>query len=91
MTTSPQPSRPLSDLLLGALLACAVFAAYIPAINGGLIWDSKISSAGLLSKPSRGGRLVQARAAESFQVMLPVRIELDGQFAGDPPERNVGL
>jgi len=36
-------------------------------------------------------RLVQARAAQSFQIMRPVGVPLDRQLVRDPVERNIGL
>ena len=35
--------------------------------------------------------LVQARAAEGFQVVVVVGVQLPRQLAGDPGERDVGL
>src|SRR6195256_5366008 len=35
--------------------------------------------------------LVQARAAEGFQIVLPVGVPLDRHLACDPGERNIGL
>ena len=33
----------------------------------------------------------QTGATEAFQIMLPISILLDGHFACDPSERNIGL
>ena len=47
-TSPPSPNPPVApassatmrrDVLFGALLVCAVCAAYFPAINGGFLWD----------------------------------------------------
>src|ERR1700691_1707724 len=43
---SSSPAR-LREIALGALLVCATLAAYIPALNGGLLWDD----AGHVTKP----------------------------------------
>src|ERR1700735_4460677 len=40
---------------------------------------------------SPGDQLVQSRAAEAFQVMLPIFLPLDGHLVGDPGQRNIWL
>lgn len=35
----PAPTRRIPDAALGALLLCAVFAAYWPALHGAMVWD----------------------------------------------------
>ena len=39
MRVSPAKTAPWRDIGLGALLLCAVLAAYWPALQGGMLWD----------------------------------------------------
>jgi tetratricopeptide (TPR) repeat protein len=75
----------LPDLLLGALLVCAVGLAYFPAINGGLLWDdaAHVTKPELRSLAGLGRIWFELGATQQYYPILHSAFWVEHRLWGD--------
>ena len=83
----PNPVTPVSqqDLALGLLLLCAIVTAYLPALNGGMLWDDSGHVTGVALQPFHGlWRIwLEPGATQQYYPLLHTAFWIEHRLWGD--------